>query len=677
MGITGRPTCGGYVIVPQIDGVNKPESDSLIAYRADIDGLRAIAVIAVIGYHAFPEMIPGGFVGVDVFFVVSGFLISSLLFERLQTGDFSLLEFYVRRIRRIIPALVIVIATTLAIGWQLLYPDEFASLGNHALSAVAFFSNFTLWKETGYFDVAAETKPLLHLWSLGVEEQFYIVWPIMLYLAWRLYVALPVIAFLTVASFCGALYLIERDSAGAFYLPVTRAWELFAGAGLSYGYLFYSQRCEAIRANLMALGGLVLIASAIFALDRTLPYPGVTALLPVVGTLLVIMAGSEAQINRSLLSSRFLVGLGLISYPLYLWHWPLLVFAQILYPEPTVWITIATIALSVVLAVATYLLIESPIRFGALRPFSMPVACGSLLILGIASLAISTSRIIPNDLHRLPASIVNSRNEWEYPAPPRPFDDDGKAINLLTSEIPERVLFWGDSAIEQYWPRVDELIKRNPASTLSVAFATGGGCPPVRNVFEAKHPGCDGLADAAIKYAKSADVQSVVIGALWFGYLSGEFARRNRFRYFYRMGPTRAEINRESRGTSLFLRELKAEISELKNAGKHIYLILNTPMAPMLDPINLYRRVSGVNSHLKGVATAEVIARYGDIATSLREVAKQAGATIIDPMDFLCSAERCASVEENGEAIYRDISHLRPSFTRYKIKYLDAVISLK
>jgi peptidoglycan/LPS O-acetylase OafA/YrhL len=650
---------------------------SLIAYRADIDGLRAIAVVAVIGYHAFPETIPGGFVGVDVFFVVSGFLISSFLFERLQTGGFRLLEFYGRRIRRIIPALVIVIAATLAIGWQLLYPDEFTSLGKHALSAVAFSSNFTLWKETGYFDVAAETKPLLHLWSLGVEEQFYIVWPIMLYLAWRLYVAPPVIAFLTVASFCGALYLVERDSAGAFYFSVTRAWELFAGAGLSYGHLFYSQRFEPFRTNLVALGGLGLIASAIFALDRTLPYSGVTALLPVAGTLLVITAGSATQINRSLLSCRLLVGLGLISYPLYLWHWPLLVFSQILFPEPAVWVTLATIALSVVLAVATYLLIERPIRFGALRRFSVPFACGALLLLGIAGLAISTSHIVSNDVHRLPASIVNARNEWEYPAPPRPFDDDGKAINLLTSEIPERVLFWGDSAIEQYWPRVDELIKRNRASTLSVAFATGGGCPPVRNVFEAKHPGCQGLADAAIKYAKSTDVQSVAIGALWFGYLSGEFARRNRFRYFYGLGRTRAEINRGSRGASLFLHELKAQISELKSAGKHIYLILNTPMASELDPISLYtRRISGMDSHLNGVATAAVVARYGDIAVALRDVANQTGATIIDPMEFLCSAERCASVEQNGQPIYRDISHLRPSFTRYRIEYLDPIISL-
>ncbi|MDR1349746.1 MAG: acyltransferase, partial [Zoogloeaceae bacterium] len=202
-------------------------------YRPDIDGLRAIAVLAVIGYHFFPAWIKGGFVGVDVFFVISGFLIGGILLEALRKGEFSLTEFYARRIRRIFPALILVLLSVLAFGWFALWPEDYQNLGKHTAGGAAFISNFLFWQEAGYFDVAAERKPLLHLWSLGVEEQFYIVFPISLWLLWRMKLRiLAGIALFAFVSFVLNFAVYRSYPDFDFYFPLTRFWELLAGAVL-------------------------------------------------------------------------------------------------------------------------------------------------------------------------------------------------------------------------------------------------------------------------------------------------------------------------------------------------------------------------------------------------------------------------------------------------------------
>ena len=212
-------------------------------YRADIDGLRALAVIAVIGFHAFPQAVPGGFIGVDLFFVISGFLISTILYENLIAHSFSFTDFYARRIRRIFPALMVVLASAYAIGWFVLLPDEYAQLGKHIAGGAGFIENFLLWHESGYFDNAAETKPLLHLWSLGIEEQFYIVWPILLWLAYRARLNLLSLTILIGgASFILNLWgtQVSPNPVATFYSPQTRFWELLMGAVLAYTTLYPS-----------------------------------------------------------------------------------------------------------------------------------------------------------------------------------------------------------------------------------------------------------------------------------------------------------------------------------------------------------------------------------------------------------------------------------------------------
>ena len=325
--------------------------DEYLHYRADIDGLRAIAVLLVIGFHATPNRISGGYIGVDIFFVISGFLITGLLLKTLEAKKFSFLEFYRRRIRRIFPALIVVLAACFAAGWYFLLPAEFESLGKNLVGSATFSSNFVLLGDTGYFDdQSSHQNPLLHLWSLAVEEQFYILWPALLWLAFARGLSIAIVAVsLFVVSF--AWNINEAGTPAGFFLPGPRAWELMLGAVIAalaspgdrarFDQLFrpirsaLNRRTSAhlvaviMNRELRALLGAGLIATTALMLDGASQFPGWWALLPTLGTALIITADG-AWFNRAILSHRFAVQLGLMSYPLYLWHWPLLSFGKTL-----------------------------------------------------------------------------------------------------------------------------------------------------------------------------------------------------------------------------------------------------------------------------------------------------------------------------------------------------------
>ena len=363
-------------------------------YRADIDGLRAVAVIAVVAFHAFPTVARGGFVGVDVFFVISGYLISGIILGALEQERFSFANFYARRIRRIFPALAVVLAVCFGIGWFVLFADDYKQLSRHIAAGIAFVSNFVLWDESGYFDDAAETKPLQHLWSLGIEEQFYLVWPAVLFLAWRTRVhPLGPAALLLTSSFLLNVKEIRWDLVGTFYSPFTRLWELLMGAVISAAAVSRSgwptQPLQMIgefvdsRPYVREIGaavGITLIAIAVGVLDGGRLFPGLWALLPTVGTFAIIAAGPTTWLSRNILAQSWIVWVGLISYPLYLWHWPLLSFARIVQGEtPAVPIRVVAVVASVVMAALTYHVIEKPIRHGPRRRFTIPVLCLSMV----------------------------------------------------------------------------------------------------------------------------------------------------------------------------------------------------------------------------------------------------------------------------------------------------------
>lgn len=346
--------------------MTRPASPAMATtYRADIDGLRAIAILAVVVFHAFPRLLPGGFVGVDIFFVISGFLITGLILGDLETGRFSIGHFYARRIKRILPILCVVLVGSFFFGWFVLYSDAYRALGKHMAGAAAFLSNFIYLGESGYFDVDANAKPLLHLWSLAIEEQFYLVWPVLLVVSKKTCrmgdgSLLKLLLVITLASLIYGIQMTGTDASAAYYLPFTRFWELSLG-GVAYlmsrKYGFLGQR-----AHVLTWTGLVLVASACFLIDKDAGFPGYLALLPCLGTAALLLGASRPGAVHRVLSHKVMVFVGLTSYSFYLWHWPLLFFLNELVVNPAPTAILATLALSFALAVTGYYLVETPVR---------------------------------------------------------------------------------------------------------------------------------------------------------------------------------------------------------------------------------------------------------------------------------------------------------------------------
>jgi peptidoglycan/LPS O-acetylase OafA/YrhL len=414
-------------------------------YRPDIDGLRAVAVLAVIGFHAFPRWVTGGFIGVDIFFVISGFLISTIILHGLERGTHSLVDFYARRVRRILPALVLVLTACFAFGWFVLYVDEYQQLGKHITGGAGFVSNFVLWWESGYFNEAAETKPLLHLWSLAIEEQYYLIWPLCLWAAWkwRNSVILLIVG-VALVSFAYNVYALRADAIGDFYSPQTRFWELLVGSLLAYASLrgmssikrstnvsaaldwwprqnaqfpAPSRRSSAWY-DLQSGLGAALIATGLLLLTSKFGFPGVWALLPVVGAALIIASGPEAFINRAVLSHPILVWIGLISFPLYLWHWPLLSFARIIESgSPSPGLRCGLVVGAVALAWLTYRVVERPIRSGShgrIKAAGLLVAMAAVAMVGYTAWSGAGFDPRLKSQSEFLGYFENQRPEWHY-----------------------------------------------------------------------------------------------------------------------------------------------------------------------------------------------------------------------------------------------------------------------
>ena len=458
------------------------------AYRRDIDGLRAFAVLAVVAFHAFPWLMPGGFVGVDVFFVISGFLISGLITQRLAEGRFTFADFYARRIRRIFPALIVVLVACVAFGWFTLLPGEFAALGKHVAAGMGFVSNFALWSEAGYFDASAATKPLLHLWSLGIEEQFYLVWPLALwaFAKWRRS-ALPLIVVVGVLSFAVNLATYRHAPVAAFYSPASRFWQLQAGCLLAAltaapGYRAPSRTT----ANALSAIGAALLALSVFLLNDRLGYPGFWALAPTAGAFLLIAAGPDSWFNRNVLAQPAAVFIGLISYPLYLWHWPLLSFASISARGiPPFGVRVTAVLVSIALAAATYFLIEKPIRFGAKRRFRIPALVVLAFVVGIAGYATFAKDGVPSrfppEIRALADFKYDYLTDARYPhcwlsnkQPPEEFSP----YCIDASDARERVLVWGDSHAARLYPGLKAVL----GDTVALSQLTRDSCSPVLNL---------------------------------------------------------------------------------------------------------------------------------------------------------------------------------------------------
>ncbi|MEJ2756274.1 MAG: acyltransferase, partial [Gammaproteobacteria bacterium] len=328
-------------------------------YRSEIDGLRALAVVPVVLFHAGISLFSGGFVGVDIFFVISGYLITTILIDDIENKRFSVVKFYERRARRILPALFFVMLFCIVPSWIWMLPNHMKDFSQSLVAVSLFSSNILFWRESGYFAAAAEAKPLLHTWSLAVEEQYYLIFPIFLFFVWRLgkKSALTIIVAVALASLLLSEWGWRVDADANFYLSPTRAWELFAGSIAAFIVL----KSEVQKNNALSLLGLMSILYSIFYLDSTFPFPSLYTLIPVLGTVLIVAYAGKGTLVAWILSRRLFVGVGLISYSLYLWHQPLLAFARVnqIHDE---YINIWLVAISFIFSFLTWKYVERPFR---------------------------------------------------------------------------------------------------------------------------------------------------------------------------------------------------------------------------------------------------------------------------------------------------------------------------
>jgi peptidoglycan/LPS O-acetylase OafA/YrhL len=449
------------------------------AYRPDIDGLRALSISLVLGFHAFPDFIPGGFIGVDLFFVISGYLISGIIYARLAEGTFTLAAFYGRRIRRIFPALIIVLAVCLIVGWYVLLPQEYILLGKQVASSALFVSNIYFWTHSGYFDPSASSYALLNLWSLGVEEQFYIVWPLLLMLLWRRTQFVPYAIFgLAVISF--TVWAVTRTA--GFYSPLARTWELMIGAGLAWRQGFALPRPR--HANLATTVGLVAILLAGLIVHPVVSW---RTLLSTLGGGLVLWSAPGSRIGKALLSNRAVVAIGLISYPLYLWHWPVLWVTHRLEPRSTTWMILLACALSIILASGTYLLVELPLRRRhEKRPsqtIAALVAANVLLLVGGFGVVVRTGFPSRFDLNEVMLGTYASSRFFDQ----KELYQVGRCF-LLPNQPPStfapecggthdgrpQVLLWGDSAAAALHPGMAAI-----QTHFDIQLYSSSACPPL------------------------------------------------------------------------------------------------------------------------------------------------------------------------------------------------------
>ena len=485
------------------------KNDSL--YRADIDGLRAVAVLLVVGYHAQFQLISGGFIGVDVFFVISGFLITRIILGQAQAGAFSPLEFYSRRVRRIFPALIVVLAVSYLTGWFVLLPDGFALLGRSTAAGVAFVSNLFQLSQAGYFAPNAAEDPLLHLWSLGIEEQFYIFWPPLLLLMFRSKRRGFWMAAVAVASFGVSLMIFFGYQEWSFYSPISRAWELLAGGIVADRCIEHPQaptRSFVLRANLLASIGLAAIAGAAIALNSASPFPGAYALLPVLGAVLIIVSPGSA-VNRILLSSRPMVLIGSISYPLYLWHWPVLVYLSIMRNgNPNLLEVWAALIVAGVLSWLTFRFVEIPLRR---KPDAVPGLSFALLTVGVVGIATAVGSGFG---FRFPAEIrdialvpqrdnVGFLDKCFLEAPGARLD-----ANCIEQGDKPLLFVWGDSTAAALYPG---LKKAQETIRLRLAHSSAPGCAPIL----AGRVKCDAVNNLVFGWLKLSHPRIVLLHALW------------------------------------------------------------------------------------------------------------------------------------------------------------------
>lgn len=643
-----------------------------LAYRRDIDGLRALAIIPVVLYHAGIPGFSGGFVGVDVFFVISGFLMASLISGEIAAGEFSLIRFYERRIRRIFPALFAVMIASFAAAWFLLMPAEFGYFARSLKAAALFTSNIQFEKESGYFDIGAQMKPLLHTWSLAVEEQFYILFPLLLMVVNRFarrHVIL-LLASLLAISFAASTWVLFRSPVDAFYLLQFRAWELLLGALLAFKAIPVPRQ-SVVRAG-MAFGGILLIGVATLGFSDQTLFPGPAALLPCLGAGLIIHARDDSGPASRILRSKAMVGVGLISYSLYLWHWPIIVFSrEITGRELSLFQGGLIVLASLVMATLSWRFVERPFRGHGTGVKRGPLFAGAATLM-VTALGIGDYVAHHSGLpSRLPAEVQKvyaaTYDESRFGVPPC-FADSTKTgpsaadiragklcpLGAESSSKPSFVV-WGDSHSGAMAPAIDAAAKQIGLQGL---FAGHSSCPPLPGIQLTPcgdTERCGAFNGAVRDLITSQHIPLVFLVAYWPKYVH-DAEMPNEGPYFDPSVPPPLEDRSASVDQSL-----DSLLADLTRQGIRVVLVSDVPEMGRYMPEAIAKAMMRGTSTEIAPPVDYIEERQALSRRILNRVAGKYGVTIIDPLPSICSNGRCDALRD-GLPLYKDADHLTATF---------------
>lgn len=640
-----------------------------LAYRPDIDGLRALAVLSVVLFHAFPTVFKSGFIGVDIFFVISGYLITKIIHRDIVNNEFSFLNFYARRFRRIAPALVLVLIVIWLIGWKVLLAEEYASLGKHLVGGSTFISNILLWRESGYFDKATELKPLLHLWSLGIEEQFYMIWPLILVFVLKKKISpLMIVISMIVISFSLNVLRVVGHSSEVFYLPHTRLWELLLGS-----YLAFKDNPRHLRfltSNQKSLISMILLALGLLLIDKEKFFPGWWALLPTLGAYFFLASGPDALYKKKVFSNPVSIFVGRISYPLYLWHWPLLSLAQIVEEDtPILPIRVIVVLISFLAAWLTWVLLEKPVQVHLFQKFSVIrrnfyFVCFSLLIfIGLGVIGYGT--YFKNGLKGRHAAIEarNAATEFNFLTAETCLGDhkligsDVYCIRSPKSEKQPEIIILGDSHASHLVPG---LITQIPLVQLGKA-----NCPALYQVersIRKKNLGCLDIYNQIhhILFENYRHAKVVILSSQ----IPWEFMNLEKpelWRFYSVKNKNTNSRNAMKEGFSNTIKYLHA-------LGKTVFFFIDIPELkfPPRSCVNL--RPFHLNFHARKNCFTElsfVKVRQDEYRKMVNELKMEnPSIQIFDPLTNLCNENECHAMKE-GKILYRDDNHLNNEGSKF------------
>ena len=650
---------------------NLDELPSSSQYRPDIDGLRAVAVIPVLLYHAGIAPFTGGYVGVDIFFVISGYLITAIILEDVGKSRFSILKFYERRIRRIFPALFVVLAVCLFVGSLLLMPADFRRLGATVAAASLSASNLLLVRQTGYFDTGAEVNPLLHTWSLAVEEQFYLVFPLlaaaMLLVGARAF--LIALVTLSILSFGWSILHLVRDPSGAFYLPGGRAWELLLGAMIFAGRQFVG--APRWLAELLGITGAGLIFWSVLAYSASTPFPGVYALVPCLGAAFIICSGAwhRTMVARAL-SLRVFVFIGVISYSLYLWHWPMIGLTKYyLMRDMTSPEALLVLVASGAVALLSWRYIEVPFRrrgvFGEIRPRSLCICATVIMALSIiaGSLAYVSNgwpQRLPDDVSRLAMGALDTaaRNSpCNTIAPGKIAAGQACELGSRTASAASSFAVFGDSIGTSLLPAVDAVAAEHGQKGVDL---TRGGCYPLAGINQRNSPpahrrSCTAFVNAGLDYIKAHPaITSIIVAGRWSSAAEGTRFGANMLWNWYITDDESPSVS-YAENRNVFVRGMTRVVNAL--AGRKVFVVTSVPEQKVDVPrVAALARYLGRDVQLD-VDRQEFDRRQRFVISVLTELSEQLGFTVIDLGRSLCTASACAATR-GDVSLYSDDNHL-------------------